>query len=409
MNITFLYPSRRVGGAQLLFVRMAKFLSEQREVEVSVVDYNDGFLKESLKGTSVNILEFVGNKVSVNFDTTIITPLSNITDCRKIVVSDSNVNFLFWSIHPDGLKYALEDKGRKYFLIDHSEIKKKVRFLAEKGGILFMDDTNLHAISTYLGYTLSPSYLAIPLEEKASLLKKDLNEENGIINIGWLGRLSDDKINSLYNIIDRIEELVSVYSGKLHLHIIGDGEEKEHLLSYLKNKKCEYTYVGTLLNKNLEEYLIKNIDLGVAMGTSALEMGIRRIPVLLLDYSYSVFPPNLRYYWLFESNSFSLCKHVTDTHIRKHKFEDIIESFPSKREELGAACYMYVKNNHDISVICNQLIQHIKENKQNKDIVCAEVDRVYRLANPFLYYFLYGSFQRLRNWAKGWKFKNEFS
>ena len=48
-SITFLYPSKNIGGAQLLFARLANHISTKTQTKVQVVDYVDGFLKEYLK------------------------------------------------------------------------------------------------------------------------------------------------------------------------------------------------------------------------------------------------------------------------------------------------------------------------------------------------------------------------
>ena len=56
-NITFFYPSTIVGGAEYLFIRLAKHLAHLGH-DVSVVDLKQGFLSRELQDTPVQLIPY---------------------------------------------------------------------------------------------------------------------------------------------------------------------------------------------------------------------------------------------------------------------------------------------------------------------------------------------------------------
>src|SRR5690606_28464442 len=55
-KLFFCFPYRGVGGVSLLFMRLGTFLAEQHGMEVTLIDYADGFMAKNLRSDRVKLL-----------------------------------------------------------------------------------------------------------------------------------------------------------------------------------------------------------------------------------------------------------------------------------------------------------------------------------------------------------------
>lgn len=394
MNITFLYPSKKVGSVQFLFVKMARELSLRDDVNIFVVDFEDGFLKKQLEDEKrITILPFVNDSVSIDFETNIITPLSNLAQCEYLVKGRrEQFSFFFWAIQPDNLIGPFS--RRKYFLHNLDKVKRDIGMLSEHGVILYMDSNNYLSVRSAIGHKFEPVYLPMPVAmgEKNNLQGAGWKERNEI-NIGWLGRVSEDKEHTIINIAEQIKLMSSENDLVFHFHLIGKGASDDMLCEYLENSGIRYTLAGTLAGEELNRY-IQSIDLGMAMGASSLEFAIRRIPVLLLDHSNSKYPRNIKYNWLFETEGYSLGSDIKHKYHRKHSFSEIIGLYLCDREKIARKCYEYAKHSHDIKTVGNKLYLVLKngQNMQVKKVL----ERVFKYLNPRVYKVVYNAYTGLR-------------
>ncbi len=390
LSITFLYPSKRVGGAQLLFIRLAIELCKYDDIQVYVVDYPEGYLKSQLKDyVQITILPFVEGKVAIGNGTVLITPLSNFADLTYMVKGDlASMKFLFWSIHPSNLLHVLTAHGRKFFAN-----KEKIAFyfqnFSESKHIIYMDEANFLAVNDLIKIEKKPEYLQIPLEIKEYVSKE--KNKNEVINIAWLGRISYDKVYSIIKIIDEIK-LIAI-DNNVVFHIIGSGEKQDQLESYLKESGIKYVLKGVLEGDSLSTYMLENIDLGVAMGTSCMEFATRKIPVFLIDFSVSKFPVDVKYNWLFETQDYTLGSDVNSATTRNHTFIELINEY-CNNDTLGEKCYQYVVKNHDIKKVTKELI--IRCESLNS-IDFSEFELVQKLLNPPVYRFVRTILVSLKN------------
>lgn len=404
-TIVFFYPSMNIGGAQLLFIRLAKELCQHDNVDVVVVDFPNGFLATQLKANKdVEILPFKASGVQLYSGTVVVTPLSNVADFSYLIKNRlSDISVIFWSIRPDNLHNALSANGRK-FLGDKQKVKEIIKWMSDAGQITYMDGVNISAAMRELMLPLIPSYLPIPIEEFKSLSGRKIREQ-GTINVGWLGRLDIDKINSIKKIVGEIQHFKQ--SRNMVFHIIGGGKKLSELQQYLGKSNIDYVLPGVLFGKELTQYLERNIDIGIAMGTSALEFAIRAIPVLLIDTSDSELPANIKYNWLYETENYSLGDYFDPKNIRKHTFEDVIYQLEND-DQIGQKCFIYTRNNHDIKIVANKLYQQCL---MAGNVDMSKYHMVLKLLNPPLFGYFYILYRKvvhtlqrsklaIHNWTK---------
>lgn len=394
--ITFLYPSMSIGGAQLLFARLAMEIAVAKKGKVIVVDYVNGFIRDFLKNTeSIEFIDYYPG-VALPWSSVVITPLSNLAELRYMLSSQSllSCNYLFWSIHPDNIKHILYSSGRKFFW-RKNKLRKNLADLASSGAIIFMDEANEFAFEKEVGSVQKAIFVPIPIEIK-EVASIEVNRNKEAISVAWLGRLSYDKINSLKKIINDIVAFQAV--NKIEFYVIGDGPEDSALRQYAKATGVALHSMGVLQGAALSNFLRSKIDIGIAMGTSCLEIGALRIPVALVDYSLNQLPEDSKYDWIYDTKKFTLGNNAS---WGKNRDKTLVELIAELRDdslnEIGDKCYDYISRGHSLTRVADALIYCVKS---RSDFCHAGINDVERMINPRPHEFLYRVVKGLKRMYK---------
>ena len=206
------------------------------------------------------------------------------------------------------------------------------------------------------------------------------NDDN-VINIAWIGRLSDDKIYSLVYILDKIIEYKLT---NVKFTVIGQGSNKHKLNKYLSSKDIEITIEENITNSFLDNYLLENIDLVFAMGTSALESAKLGIPTILVDPFNKKVWFNYKFKWLHESKNYDLGSFITDNpNENKMNVSDIIQLISNKQgyKDVSYKSYEYTLKNHDMNKIIENLIRLFDSIENSPFIDCNN-----KIYNKFKYF-----------------------
>ncbi len=380
-----------IGGVQLLFIRLAEELSKNKELEVKLIDFKNGYLQSQLKSNpNVEIINYCNSPISIGC-TTVIMPLSHLVYVEKFLKLKTNyINLLLWSLHPDNIRHLLYENGRKWF-INKKKVNTIINDLVRNGFILFMDEANYSAFKEVTNIQEKPQYLPVPLSIEPSTQSTILIKKNNSLNIGWLGRISYEKIYAIYKIVDDIKN--SIQNENVIFHIIGDGDRVSELIHYLKKNGISYQMPGILEKEKLTQYLLGEIDLGIAMGTSCLEFAMRKIPTIIIDFSLKKYPKFIKYNWLFETQYFNLGNHIDKAINNKHCFSEILQQL-DKNNELGQRCYDYVITHHSVSEVSTKLVEHLSN---MPDIDINNIYHLNRLLNPISYSYLYNCAKFIKN------------
>jgi len=385
--ITFIYPSRNIGGAQILFARLAKHIATTTSTKVYVVDYKDGFIKNYLE--NAKNITFVDYSVGVSLPKNCIniTPLSHLADLRFMVSQSSlNENFLLWSIHPDNIKHVLYSNFRSYFRFGNEILKKRLIEMANTKMIAFMDGATKFSFEKEFDTKIgAPLFLPIPIEFNSSRLLRD-NRDDGSISVAWLGRFSYDKI---YSIIKLIRDIAgSQYKEKIKLHLIGDGQEYLKIIEEAKKNNLNLYHPGVIQAEALDNYLLDNVDVGIVMGTSCLEVSKLKIPTAIIDYSLIEIPSSHGYDWFYESTDYSLGNDAAWGLQRRMSFDRLIEEFVSDQNNLiGNKCHIAAIDNHSIESTAAKLLDVFMLKRDSKQ--WGSVANIDSIINPTIYSLIY--------------------
>ena len=346
-NIIFFYPSKIVGGAELLFARLANYLQEYGKT-VYYIDYKDGYIRNNEQFQNINFINFEDDKkTEFDLEGTLITPISNIHRIDDYIdFKNGNLKLFFWTIHtfnlihtmPEG--YILQHFGALFNKIFMRRFcKNTFRFFSnilkecdKKNALWHMNKTTFSYNKTIFS-ELRENYLPILSEPKniEATAEPIFDDE---INIAILGRLCEEKTLPLLNVLRQLNKFKT--SKKINAYIIGDGICKKKIKPE-KFKKLNIIFKGTLQQKELGEFLAKNVDILFSMGTSLLEGAALKLPVVSIPYSYKNFNLN-KFYFLYDSKHFNLGTTILEYKKNaKFKLSKIIELIyeKNKKAEIG--------------------------------------------------------------------------
>lgn len=389
MRLVIFYPAVGIGGAQILFARIAESLASEG-FKIVIVDFGNGYINNYLK----NRIEFshvlLGpkDKYESDADDVILLALSMIFSYKNSIEPNAKTRLAFWDLHPYNL---IENTAFSFFykrspfgwlstLLKYIEFKRinKIRliidYLADKNALYFMCQKNYLFNKEFFGCAANPNFLPIPIPlipdnlvnssenivfQKTSVSDIDVKKKEnflGLLNIGWISRLDLDKIpvlNLLIEDIDRFAASTSKY--KIIIHIIGEGSAINDIRC---PKHVERRMIGRLEQNILSSYVAKNIDIGFAMGTSVLEFAARKKPAVMVPSPtlYDYFKKRrCRYVWLHQAETFDVAVEDYYSPTVLHQFADILKMYESNSELLAQTSKDYVLRAHSLKSVTNSL------------------------------------------------------
>jgi hypothetical protein len=372
--ISFYYPTPNVGGAQLLFARIAEQL-QGKGFRIRVYERTECFISNFLKKKNIDF-EIVRAKNSGKFvggtSETFLLSLSFITLIFKEFQFNDSSKFIFWDLHTHCLldQTAFSGVYKKIAnasvrttlirLLDYQR-RKKINSLIEigtkKNGVLFMCNYNYQYNKETFKFKNKVDLLPIPVETN-SFENKSIQDDNRYIRIGWISRLERDKNNILTLLIDDIAKT----NLNISLTIIGSGSDERYIKDYIvRSNLNNVNFAGKIEPEDISSFLSKNIDIGFSMGTAALEFALRKIPTVLvpatIEFKYFL-PTNERYEWLHKIGGYDVCTYWKKNMSYK-TFESILNDFIIHKQSLKEESYLYVLKNHGVETVVEDLIKII--------------------------------------------------
>lgn len=349
--VYFFYPSKITGGAEFLFLRAILLLSKHN-YDVGVIDIRNGWISNELSKIGFNKIVLLDEKVTLKPNDTLITTANLLYDVRNYFNS-TDARIIFWVLHPYNVILNLPTKYdgkvvtslfKKY--IDIFELcnhKTNLSKLIEANSITSMD----HDCDRVLKLNYDISYnqflpIFIDFDDEIDSLCDDIAVDTQV-NIAWLGRVDlDFKIHILEKFILDLEECSILYPNLIfNLNIIGTGPGLSRLRLISDTlSRVNLHFMGEAIAGSLNSCL-KKINLGIAMGTSAIELAYRGIPTLLLDFSFSKID-YYKYRWFYESKNFELARDINILSIKEIQqmtdLKDIIANLVSDYQNIAQKC-----------------------------------------------------------------------
>jgi hypothetical protein len=341
-KIVFYFPWKEVSGGPIYLTRLANALADVEGYEVYYTDYENGLSDSLLKNEKIKKITVTEKSFEINIDepVTIITPIYWACWLPKLH-DDSKILFFNWHI-------CCIPVLKSTWKINDEELSDVLRLVNEKNSVFFCDYSHWMAQNTK-DIQFEKKFVSITLDDKYSTSPVSVINDSEI-NLGVLGRLCDDKIYSILNLLDNYKKVETKL--KKNLHVIGDGPQK--FLINLKNyENINIHFHGTVTNDKLDELLKNRIDVLFAMGTSVLESAALAMPSVIIPHNMSPFFCD-KYTYLHESKGYCLGWYddqIEEIGVISRPLTEVISDIYEKKlkAELGKASYDYFKTNHAIS------------------------------------------------------------
>lgn len=382
-KICFFFPYRVISGVPVLFYRLAnEIIRTNCEIEIYIIDYADGVMATNvIKHPNIHLITFVDKKfVSPPSDSFLIMQSILPYSIRPELIIPEQSKLIFWTLHPDNLvpnffpflsrnssrNYSLYSIAAKYFCFN---LMKKLNIFFsichENQALWFMDSANLLNTTKHLFNSIeSPIFIPVPTQSTDKKISINENIKNNFIRFCWIGRLCDFKIHILKYTLIKLSQIANEIKIKIHFNIVGEGEEKASIESLnLESEFFKLNFIGVLTPNELDQYLLKNVDILTAMGTSALEGAKFGIPTILLDYSYVPINRDYLFRWLFSTENYDLGHEITNEDIKygNQSLKEIIYDVLNNYIELSNNTYDYFNKNHKLSNIAKLFIEKLSE------------------------------------------------
>jgi hypothetical protein len=376
-SLTFYFPYHDVSGVPVLFSRIADYLARERRLDVRVVDFADGYMARTLKGSPAAVQRF---EADVPFD----VPAETVLVMQGILPAtirpelrvDANTRLLFWNLHAMNFVQTVVPTARgRYFqsrylwlqrLVNRSVLRSFTRrmttfvhALAARKSLVFVDGPTYQSTCERLEIDIpDPVFVPVPIPVPAPnpMTRRAASDP---LRVAWVGRLDDFKVSVLAFTMRKLSDLARRAGRSVQFDIVGDGPlagaiDRPELLHAGFTVRRRGVLVGDLLDR----FLLDEVDLLMAMGASALEGGRLGVPSVLLDYSYGPVPDGYRFRWLFESERYALGAVIDDRRIEagNRSLDAIADRVRTDFGGLSRTTHEYCLRAHGMAAACDRFL-----------------------------------------------------
>jgi hypothetical protein len=380
MKIFFCFPYRGIGGVPLVFLSVAKELVGIHASEIYVVDYEDGCMAINHDSDLLTLVPYEdGKEVWLPKDAIIVfqsmTPWSIYPSLRV----HPETRIFFWNLHPFNLvptlpgfrelmqsnmafgKLVLATLLRPY----RRKMRKLVKRMIEKKSLIFMDTTNLKITQDYLQLELGEQpFLPVPVAASEKCKNVDTFDPTlRTLRVAWIGRICDFKYFILKHTLELLDEIQQKGQINLQMTVVGTGEYYDKLkCEVAKLKALDVNFVEFIAPEKVEAFLLGEVDVLTAMGTSALEGAKLGIPTILLDIFYSNAPKGYVFKWLHERSGFTLGDVVGPDRLKggENSLELLFDEALGKYRDISARTAQYFCDNHEAKSASKRLYSFLK-------------------------------------------------
>ena len=250
-------------------------------------------------------------------------------------------------------------------------LKKLATLLYETNSTSFMSCGCYLYACQVLRKKFTKNYIPVFYSQEETDLTISYHHKGNEINLVWLGRLAAG--SKTYSLINIINNFYHYKTGKRKkFHIIGNGLEESYIKDYSKRYQdnIQFIFTGSLTGDDLTEYLMKNTDVGIAMGISMLNFAALKLPVIGAHEPRQANFRSKDFLWLFNMYEYSLSSPIEIGRKRDKRFEKI-EVFDDMLDQVmlganrriyGDKCYEYYKSTHaNINLIGQKFLEALQQ------------------------------------------------
>lgn len=352
-RIYFLFPVYLVGGGETYACRMIEYLLAYTDIKIGVIDFKDGMLTRTCKKffpkTDIDYIDYEKSRWTLDDDSIIFAGADHLGTIKHIIGKNIRIQVDVWEAI-FGWDVLFERKTKW----------KIAKLLKEHNGASFIDIGCYLAACKQLKQKFKQLYMPLfYYTPKPKNYKKETPDNE--VNLVWLGRFAGSKEEAIYNIIDNFAQYET--TKKKVFHLIGNGPVENRIKEYTKkySKNIKFIFPGVMTGEDLSSYIQKNADIGVAMGTSMLNIGSLGVPCIALPQSKERITIK-KFLWLNDMYGGCCGTPLEDNEIFRPMY-DKLQSFDSmvddickygKRQEIGEAGRKFYEKSYGSLEYCGR-------------------------------------------------------
>lgn len=368
MNFLFYYPSRKIGGSEILFARLSLALSQLGHI-IFVVDYKNGFVSNFLntQKSSYTHIECDDSETAIvprNVEVIVVYPW-HFTTLSKLKVPPT-CRLLIWEVHKSFWNFGFPQKTLKsqiYSLLMKSICQKLV---FDRGLLVLEQDSLDLAKSIGIKHLDRIGIVPIPVNNSQYARIRVLSQDK--LRFVSIGRAVEDKIIPA---IWAFNLITINFSNAVFSFITDDVISAKAIWERLDPTSFgNVVFLPEKQNEILDQYLNEQADIVIAMGTSVLEAGKLGIPAIILDVGTWPYPADAKVRLLCENKNCNLGS-TTPTNLVGYDICHLIDMIIANYSEYSRKTLDYVQSTHNIETCSKCFVVAAKEtslyyNKFNK-------------------------------------------
>lgn len=380
-KIFFYFPYYEECGVPILFLRMSRWLAENHpnEYDVYVCDFADGAMARNIKYNDNVKVALVGTTNGITISDNDILIMQSLVPYYwpKELHIAPKAKIFYWTLHfrnltPSLLPFPgfreLPFRYRSIYKFCSFFHKKRILGIAEMiqdmmkhNAHYFMDISTQEQCELHIPIRkpVNMDYLPVPASDYLGPYKK-YDSNKLIIDACWLGRISYEKTPILIHTLEACSRYAWKHKQKIRFHILGFGEYVDIVEKLeLDNEYFTKFPISSIRFDEINKYLLNNIDVMFAMGTSALESAKLKIPTVLVDCTPSMQPIKGDYLFRFidERRGYDLGHCITTKDIQNgnNSIDNIFAQLRNNYVEIANNSYNHFHEKHSLSSVGTKL------------------------------------------------------
>jgi hypothetical protein len=354
--ITFYSTERGIGGVENLIINLSIYFAK-REIDVKIFNYCDSYIYRRIQEEKQHVTFYDIDEIGENIQN-FINPEDILfifwLNLRNLPKFKNNPKIIFWVVFVYSFSLLNKIRNINFKFLTVSLFK----YLESNNSIYFMDGDCVDSTAKDLKIHInSPKYLPIPIipVERNSFGNNYIKTSHEPFSITYIGRNVIWKVKPIKKVIEDIQKLN--LDRKITIIILTNNDTlfKSEIDPILKinNNHLNVKYVLDIGYPFLDDYLLKNSDLHISMGTACLDGAKLGIPSILIDMSYNDFPDQYKYRWIYESKNYILGQDISNTSSFEngHSLKEIFKvlEIPDHTLQISNQCFDYVNKYHNIN------------------------------------------------------------
>jgi hypothetical protein len=215
------------------------------------------------------------------------------------------------------------------------EAEAALKWLLRKRAVVFTDSVGIY--NTFQVFhmkcsdTCQENIVPIAINVPSEKLYPSHDNRKSLINISWIGRVSTDfKEIPLRHLLQDLDDWARTQNAEVEFTIVGDGDALERIKKEAENVSYRVNFIQNIPYEKLNKYISENVDLLIAMGTSALDGAKNGCPTVIITPVRAADPEKVHYRWIYDSKGCSLGEYPDidlKTGQRRVEFGKIMEEF----------------------------------------------------------------------------------